>query len=144
MKLSHTIIYALQGVIALAEIANDSPVSSRQLADHGKMPERFLLQVLRALVAHGVLRSSFGVSGGYSLARPAHEITILQVMDAFENPLRAPSTPDLPGFTAIARKQFLACLTDSVNAGRQSLASFTIAEFASLRDDNSKLLSAAT
>ncbi len=56
MKISRTIIYAVQVTIALSEIGRDKPVSSRQLADDGKMPERFLPQILRNLVTHGVLR----------------------------------------------------------------------------------------
>jgi Rrf2 family protein len=145
MKLSHSIVYALQAIIALAEADSDTPVPSRQLADRGKMPDRFLLQVLRTLVANGVLRSSFGVSGGYYLARPPHEITVLHILDAFESPLTTPSTPALPGFTAVEKKQLLACLAESVNAARHTLAGFTIADLISLRADNKdKLLSAAS
>ncbi len=144
MKVSQTIIYAVQAVIALGEIDRDAPVSSRQLAEYGKMPERFLLQILRSLVAKGVLRSSIGVSGGYSLARPPREITILQIMDAFENPLSGNSVPDLSGLANIPRKQLMACLAEAVDAARNSLSSLTLADFISQRaDSKDKLLPAA-
>lgn len=135
MKLSHSVVYALQAVIALAEIGGDMPVSSRQIADRGKMPERYLLQILRGLVANGILQSSFGVSGGYSLTRPPQEITILEVLDAFESPITALSVPDLPGLAHIRRKQLVDCLTESVNAARQSLAKCTLADFVLLRSE---------
>jgi Rrf2 family protein len=57
------------------------------LAAEGNMPERFLLQILRNLVTHGILRSTRGVDGGYSLVRPADEVSLLEVIEAIEGPL---------------------------------------------------------
>lgn len=51
------------------------------------MPERFLLQILRNLVTHGILRSTRGVDGGYSLVRAPTEISLLEVIEAIEGPL---------------------------------------------------------
>ena len=51
------------------------------------MPERFLLQILRNLVTHGILRSTRGVDGGYSLVRPADEVSVLDVIEAIEGPM---------------------------------------------------------
>ena len=50
------------------------------------MPERFLLQILRNLVTHGILRSTRGVDGGYSLVKPADQISLLEVIEAIEGP----------------------------------------------------------
>jgi Rrf2 family protein len=52
------------------------------------MPERFLLQILRNLVTHGILRSTRGVDGGYTLTRPPEEISLLDVIEAIEGPLQ--------------------------------------------------------
>ena len=57
-----------------------------RLASEGKMPERFLLQILRNLVTHGILRSTRGVDGGYALVKPANEISLLEVIEAIEGP----------------------------------------------------------
>ncbi len=70
-----------------------------RLAKVGEMPERFLLQVLRSLVNHGLLKSTRGVDGGYSLARPASEISLLQVLEATDGPLAA----ELPPLECIPR-----------------------------------------
>jgi Rrf2 family protein len=53
------------------------------------MPERFLLQILRNLVTHGILRSTRGVDGGYTLTRPPEDISLLDVIEAIEGPLDA-------------------------------------------------------
>jgi Rrf2 family protein len=51
------------------------------------MPERFLLQILRNLVTHGILQSTRGVDGGYSLDRSPQDISLLDVIEAVDGPL---------------------------------------------------------
>ncbi len=92
MKLSRTVTYAIQATLQLAEAASDHPVPCSQLAADGSMPERFLLQILRHLVTHGVLHSTRGVEGGYMLERKPSEISLLDVIEAIEGPL----TSNLP------------------------------------------------
>ena len=87
MKLSRTVAYALQATLQLARAEPGVPVPSSRLAAKGKMPERFLLQILRNLVAHGILESTRGVDGGYALERPPEEISLLQVIEAVDGPL---------------------------------------------------------
>jgi len=86
MKLSRTVAYAVRATLQLAKTASAEPVPCSQLAANGQMPERFLLQILRNLVTHGILRSTRGVDGGYSLVRPAAEISLLEVIEAIEGP----------------------------------------------------------
>src|SRR5947207_120468 len=92
MKLSRTAGYALQATLQLAETGSIAPVPCSQLAAEGGMPERFLLQILRNLVTHGILHSARGVDGGYMLDRPPEQISILQVIEAVDGPL-SPSIP---------------------------------------------------
>jgi Rrf2 family protein len=51
------------------------------------MPERFLLQILRHLVNHGILQSTRGVDGGYSLNRKPDKISLLEIIEAIDGPL---------------------------------------------------------
>ncbi len=51
------------------------------------MPERFLLQILRHLVNHGILQSTRGVDGGYSLVRSPDDISVLEVIEAIDGSL---------------------------------------------------------
>ena len=87
MKLSRTVMYALQATCQLGASDDDSPVPSKRLAESGGMPDRFLLQILRNLVAHGLLRSTRGVIGGYALARSPEEISLLDIIEAVEGPV---------------------------------------------------------
>ena len=87
MKLSRTVAYAVQATLQLAQNNSSAPIPCSQLASQGKMPERFLLQILRNLVTHGILRSTRGVNGGYALVRPPEELSLLAVIEAIEGPL---------------------------------------------------------
>ena len=89
MKLSRTVAYAVRATLQLAENPSDTPVPCSKLASEGNMPERFLLQILRNLVTHGILRSTRGVDGGYTLTRPPEDISLLDVIEAIEGPLDA-------------------------------------------------------
>ncbi len=93
MKLSRTVSYAVRAMVQLAQSDPDTPVPCSRLASRGDMPERFLLQILRVLVTQGILRSTRGVDGGYSLTRPPDQISLLDVIEAIEGPLAA-ETPD--------------------------------------------------
>jgi Rrf2 family protein len=98
MKLTRASSYALQ---ALAYMANqkkakeDQPIASHKIADERRIPERFLLKVLKPLVSAQILLSIKGPNGGYRLARPANDITMLEVVEAVDGPIRgaAPINP---------------------------------------------------
>jgi Rrf2 family protein len=89
MKLSRTVAYALQATLLLAKDTSRMPVACSKLAVEGKMPERFLLQILRNLVNHGLLRSTRGVDGGYMLVKKAPDISVLDIVEAIEGPVDA-------------------------------------------------------
>ena len=97
MKLTRTVTCALQATLQLAEEKTSQPVPCSRLATEGKMPERFLLQILRSLVMHGILRSTQGVEGGYALVRRAEDVSVLDVIEAIDGPLNAhlPISEDL-------------------------------------------------
>ena len=87
MKLSRTVEYAVQATLQLAQSQTGGPVPCSQLAASNAMPERFLLQILRSLVTHGILSSTRGVVGGYVLQRRPEEISLLDLIEAIEGPL---------------------------------------------------------
>lgn len=73
-------------VVALAELARsgDRPVPIASLADRREIPVQFLEQLFSTLRRAGFLTSQRGVKGGYMLARPAEEITVLDVVQALD------------------------------------------------------------
>lgn len=89
MKLSRTVSYAVQATLQLAESKSRAPIPCSQLAAVGQMPERFLLQILRNLVKHGILHSTHGSGGGYTLERRPDDISLLEVIEAIQGPVTA-------------------------------------------------------
>jgi Rrf2 family protein len=88
MKLSRASTYALHALEYLAAHGQDAKVASHHIAQARGIPERYLLKVLGPLVSAQVLRSLKGPNGGYRLARPASKITMLEVVEAVDGPIR--------------------------------------------------------
>ncbi|PXA96201.1 transcriptional regulator [Nostoc sp. 3335mG] len=58
--------------------------SSRDLAQMQGVPQAMLAKIMPRLEKAGIVQSQDGIAGGYELARPAHSITVLDVVDAIE------------------------------------------------------------
>ena len=125
MRMSRSTAYAIGAILQLANAPPDQPVPCSQLAKTGEMPERFLLQILRTLVNHGMLKSTRGVDGGYSLTRPLSEITLLQIFEATDGPL-TPALPPLDNLPEASQAQLLRVLEDITATSCQSLAKVTM------------------
>lgn len=127
MKLSRTIAYAIHATLQLAGGERGVPIPCSQLATEGKMPERFLLQILRSLVTRGLLCSTRGVDGGYYLARPANEISLCDIVEAFDNPL-SPTMPALDGLPPDVRKRIMNSLNGAEAAALGELSKLSLAD----------------
>lgn len=79
--------YALQALTHLAKAAGRGPILIAELADAERIPRKFLERILLDLKSRGVLRSQKGKGGGYLLARPAHEITLGELLRFLDGPL---------------------------------------------------------
>lgn len=88
MKLTRASMYALQAVAYMAHLCKETPTASHVIARERGISEKFLLKVLKPLVSAQVLLSVKGPHGGYRLARPATEITILEILEAVDGPIR--------------------------------------------------------
>jgi Rrf2 family protein len=89
MKLTHACGYAVRAVAYLARQKENRLVTSRHIAQAQGLPERFLVKVLKPLVSARLLLSLRGPNGGYRLARPAAGITLLEIVEAVDGPIRA-------------------------------------------------------
>ena len=76
-------------VVAMAELARsgERPVPIAQIAERRRMPVQFLEQLFTTLRRDGLLQSHRGVKGGYTLARPAQEINVLEVVQSLDGRL---------------------------------------------------------
>ena len=101
MKLTRASSYALHAVAHMATQKLDHPMASHHIAQARGIPERFLLKVLKPLVSARVLHSVKGPNGGYRLAKAPSDISVLDVVEAVDGPIRgqAPFTEDKDGGT---------------------------------------------
>lgn len=80
--------YAIRALVCIAN-TDTSPVKANAIGGAMDIPTGFLQQVLRALQVAGLVTSRPGPTGGFALARPPEEITVLEIVEAMEGPLRS-------------------------------------------------------
>jgi Rrf2 family protein len=81
--LTQTVEYALRALVALAA-KSETPQTNRQLAKVTKVPGPYLSKVLQMLTREGLVVAHRGVQGGFTLSRPAKQITILEAVNAVD------------------------------------------------------------
>ncbi|MFZ0975796.1 MAG: Rrf2 family transcriptional regulator [Solirubrobacteraceae bacterium] len=107
--------YALSALVELQHQGDRGPVPIAELARRRQIPVQFLEQLFATLRRSGVLRSQRGVKGGYSFARPAGEITVLELVELLDGPVGS-------GATGV--------FADAAQAARGVLAQSTVADIA--------------
>jgi len=129
MKLSQSVTYAVHAALRLTAANGSGPVSCGCLAREGKMPERFLLQILRDLTKKGILQSTRGGGGGFMLSRSADEISLLDLIEAVDGPLDAglPRSLGFPEPSETILNDTLRRVRESV---RRELSAITVTDLA--------------
>ncbi len=89
MKISRSTGYALVSVGYIAQNYKDGAVLASRVSKEYGIPLEYLLKILQQMVRANVLRSKRGPRGGFFLARPAEEITLLEVIEAVDGPLES-------------------------------------------------------
>ena len=75
--------YGMRAVLYLAE--KGSICSSREVADEMSIPRDYLIQLAQLLRNAGIIHARPGKNGGYSLAKDASEISMLDIFNALQN-----------------------------------------------------------
>jgi Rrf2 family protein len=127
MRLSRTIAYAVYSILQLGKAPFGVAISRNQLAITAQLPERFLLEVLHSLNAAGLVRSTRGVDGGFSLARAPEEITLQEIFEAFDYPQSA-FVPAFDGQFVQVNDRILETLINARNAALGEFRKVTVAE----------------
>src|SRR3954447_26439649 len=96
--------YALQALTELGRHPSDTPVPIGELARRREIPVQFLEQLFAVLRRAGVLRSQRGVRGGYAFARPASEITVLEIVELLDGEVGRGATGVFADAAGAARK----------------------------------------
>jgi Rrf2 family protein len=81
--ISPTAEYALRAVVAIAQ-SNGDAAATRAIAKLTKVPAGYLPKVLQMLSRAGLVDSWRGLGGGFRLAKPAAELTVLEVVNAVD------------------------------------------------------------
>ena len=87
MEITQQADYAVRAILDLALRPADERTSCQEIAQRQNIPVAFLTKICARLAAEGFLQSQRGVNGGVRLARPAREITLLQVIEAIDGPI---------------------------------------------------------
>jgi Rrf2 family iron-sulfur cluster assembly transcriptional regulator len=97
MKLTRGGEYGIRGVLYLAKQEEGKVSMLSTIAETQDVPPRFLAKIFQALAKAGVVRSHRGAKGGFSLARPAADVTIKDVIEAIEGPIQLNVCLTAPG-----------------------------------------------
>ena len=85
LRLSKKADYALMAMKHLAQQAGST--SAREIAEQYDIPIELMAKVLQRLVRTGLLVSTQGTRGGYTLSRPSASISVADVIQAIDGPV---------------------------------------------------------
>jgi Rrf2 family protein len=84
MKLNRSTGYGLLAVAYIAQNKDQGLILSQDVSKKYNIPLGYLLKILQQLVRARILQSKRGPRGGFSMARPATKITMLEIIEALE------------------------------------------------------------
>jgi Rrf2 family protein len=84
MRMSDGVEWAVHCATVLAALPEGAALSAARLAEYHDVPAPYLAKHLQSLTRAGVFVAVSGPKGGYRLARPATEVTVLDVVEALE------------------------------------------------------------
>ena len=87
MQITRREEYGLKGLIFLARQPGEKVSLVSEISRVQKIPEKFLAKIFQRLSKAGLLRSFRGSKGGFSLGKPANEITMREVIEVLEGPV---------------------------------------------------------
>ena len=123
MRVPQRLDYAMRALVLLAMQPEGEYTAAGDLAERLVLPRRFVEQQVTALAREGIVRCRRGAAGGCTLARPAAEITALDIVRAIQGDVL-----DVPRVTGSAASELWEDVADDL---AQRLASTTLAALAS-------------
>lgn len=85
MQLSETVEWGLHACLALAMLPDGARIPARALAEYHGIKPSYFSKAMQKLVAAGWIQSVEGRAGGLALAKPAEDISLLQIVMALED-----------------------------------------------------------
>jgi FeS assembly SUF system regulator len=121
------------GTVAMAHFARepDRIHAAAELAAAIGLATPTASKILKMLARADLLRSVRGAKGGYTLSRPAGEISIAEVIDAMEGPIGVTECSAIPGLCAQERSCSIRANWQRINRViRDALDQMTLADLA--------------
>jgi Rrf2 family protein len=87
MKLTRAADYGIRAMVHLAGQPTGTRIAITDLAVAADAPESFLSKVMQRLVTSRLVNSHRGATGGFELALPPADVTMLDVITAIEGPV---------------------------------------------------------
>jgi len=78
------------GIVIAVRIAKGEPErlhTAREIAEDTHVPQPTVTRLLKQLARSGILTSTRGAAGGYSLTQPAETISVARLVEALEGPI---------------------------------------------------------
>ena len=133
MKLKASVDYGVRAILYLA-VKNDT-CSSREISDEMSVPRDYLIQLALRLRNAGLIKARPGKNGGYMLAKKTSEITIGDILDAFDNDLKHVRQPMKKGSkasnSALAVYEMHGMVTESLE---HYLSAITVQDLMEIRE----------
>lgn len=139
LRISRKIDYGLRAMIYLASIPPEAIVPFREIARQMLVPEDFLAKILKTLVDEGLVKSTRGPHGGYALAKPATEISFLEVIEAVEGPIALNVCLDEDGCGKAAACTMVGVWREGQERMLEVYRSATLASLALKPDENGEI-----
>ena len=79
--------YSIRAVLHMAEKYPAAVVSKQEICEAEDITPAFLTKILQPLIREGLVRSKRGVAGGFALAKNPSRLTLLDVMQAVDEPI---------------------------------------------------------
>ncbi|GIW20153.1 MAG: AsnC family transcriptional regulator [Chloroflexota bacterium] len=87
MRLSARSQYGLRALVDLVRHGSEGPIPLAVLAERNNLPPKFLEQILAVLKHAGLVRTTLGAHGGYTLAADPRSVTIGRVIRLLDGAL---------------------------------------------------------
>ena len=87
MRISTAAELGVRGMAYLARNYQNGPVPMATICREQRLPRQYMLKIFAALARAGYVRTSRGKGGGFVLAHPPADISILDIIEAVEGPL---------------------------------------------------------
>jgi Rrf2 family protein len=84
LTISNKSRYGIAALLALAEFYNSGLLQIKDIASRCDIPHQFLEQIFNTLGKAAIIKSTRGKNGGYELAKPPGQITVLHIVNALE------------------------------------------------------------